>query len=77
MPVHACFCFLNPAGQSTSLPLIRTLSINGFPLFRPQKLSKRLNAQGALSEVSRREVAELLAAALPEARPSLPRDNAA
>ena len=67
MPVHACFCFLNPAGQSSSLPLIRTLNINGFPLFRPRKLSKRLNAPGALSEVSRREVAELLVAAFPEA----------
>ncbi len=69
MPVHACFCFLNPAGQSggSGLPLIRTLSIDGFPLFYPRKLSKRLNAPGALSEVSRREVAELLVAAFPEA----------
>ncbi len=65
MPVHACFCFLNPAGQSSSLPPFRTLSVNGFPLFRPRKLSKRLNVPGALSEVSRREVAELLVAAFP------------
>lgn len=69
MPVHACFCFLNPVGQAggSSLPLIRTLSINDFPLFYPRKLSKRLNALGALSEASRREVAELLVAAFPEA----------
>ncbi|MFL5833359.1 MAG: nuclease-related domain-containing protein [Solirubrobacterales bacterium] len=69
MPVHACFCFLNPAGQAggSSLPLVRTLSIAGFPLFYPRKLSKRLNAPGALSEASRREVAELLAAAFPAA----------
>lgn len=69
MPVHACFCFLNPAGQAggTDLPLIRTLSINDFPLFYPRKLSKRLNAPGALSEISRREVAELLVAAFPKA----------
>lgn len=67
MPVHACFCFLNPAGNSSSLPLIRTLKIGDFPLLKPQKLSKRLNAPGALSEVSRREVAELLVAAFPEA----------
>ena len=69
MPVHACFCFLNPAGQAggSGLPLIRTLSINGFPLFYPRKLSKRLNAPGALSETSRHEVAELLLTAFPQA----------
>jgi hypothetical protein len=69
MPVHACFCFLNPARQTggSSLPLIRTLSINDFPLFYPRKLSKRLNAPGALSDASRLEVAELLVAAFPEA----------
>ena len=70
MPVHACFCFLNPAGQSggSGLPLFGTLSIDGFPLFYPRKLSKRLNAPGALTAESRREVAELLAHALPPAR---------
>lgn len=69
MPVHACFCFLNPADQpsGSGLPLFRTLSIDGFPLFYPRKLSKRLNASGALTEDSRREVAELLAYALPPA----------
>lgn len=74
MPVHACFCFLNPAGRSgaSGLPLIRTLSINGFPLFYPRKLSKRLNSPGALTTESRREVAELLAAALPPAASKKP-----
>lgn len=69
MPVHACFCFLNPSGQAggTGLPLFRTLSIEGFPLFYPRKLSKRLNAPGALSEISRREVAQLLVTEFPEA----------
>lgn len=69
MPVHGCFCFLNPAGQAggSGLPLVRTLSINGFPLLYPRKLSKRLNAVGALSDASRLEVAALLVAALPEA----------
>lgn len=75
MPVHACFCFLNPAGQAggSGLPLIRTLNIDGFPLFYPRKLSKRLNASGALTEVSRQEVARLLAAALPAAASGEPR----
>lgn len=69
MPVHACFCFLNPAGQAgdSTLPLFRTLRINGFPLFYPRKLSKRLNAPGALTPRSRHEVAEMLAAAFPRA----------
>ena len=69
MPAHACFCFLNPAGQAggSGLPLLRTLSINGFPLFYPRRLSKHLNAPGALTAESRREVAELLVAAFPEA----------
>ncbi len=79
MPVHACFCFLNPAGQAggSGLPLIRTLSINDFPLLYPRKLSKRLNAPGSLSADSRTEVANLLASVLPAggvipvARPSL------
>jgi hypothetical protein len=63
LPVHACFCFLNPAGQvgGSGLPLLRTPSIDGFPLLYPRKLTKRLNAPGALTGESRREVAELLA----------------
>lgn len=42
MPVHACFCFLNPEVQAggSGLPLFRTLSIDGFQLFYPRKLSK-------------------------------------
>jgi hypothetical protein len=69
MPVHACFCFLNPARQSggSGLPLLRTPSINGFPLLYPRKLSKRLNSPGELSPESRHEVAELLALAFPRA----------
>lgn len=63
MPVHACFCFLNPANQAggSGLPMLRTLEIDDFPLYSPRRLSKRLNAPGALSAESRREVAEQLA----------------
>ncbi len=77
MPVHACFCFLNPAGPARGggLPLLRTLSINGFPMFYPRKLSKRLNASGVLTEDSRQEVAGLLAAALPAAASGEPRPS--
>ncbi len=65
IPVHACFCFLNPDNQSggSDLPLLRTLQIGDFPLFYPRRLSKRLNTPGVLSAESRREVAELLATA--------------
>ena len=43
LPIHACFCFLNPEGQAggSGLPLFRTLSINGLQLFYPRRLSKR------------------------------------
>jgi Nuclease-related domain len=69
MPVHACFCFLNPDGHASGsgLPLLRTLSIKGFPLLYPRKLSKRLNARGELSPESRTEVADLLARAFSRA----------
>jgi hypothetical protein len=69
MPVFACFCFLNPAGQAggSGLPLWRTLSIDGFPLYYPRRLSKRLKQDGALEQGRREEVAALLAARLPRA----------
>ncbi len=43
VPAHACFCFINPEGQSggTKLPLLRTLRIRGYPLLYPRKLAKR------------------------------------
>lgn len=69
MPVHACFCFVNPDKQAggSGLPLLRTLRIDDFLLLYPRKLAKRLNAPGALSAESRREVAELLTTAFPRA----------
>ena len=35
MPLHACFCFINPEGESggTKLPLLRTLHIRGYLFF--------------------------------------------
>jgi len=49
-PVHTCFCFINPSGQSdgSGIPLIRTLSIEGCPLYYPRRLAKRLNQPGEL-----------------------------
>lgn len=69
VPVHGCFCFLNPKGQSggSTLPLLRTLSIQGYPLLYPRKLAKRLNEPGELGLEQMRHLAELLAQRLPTA----------
>ena len=69
VPVQACFCFVNPEGQSggTKLPLLRTLTINGYPLLYPRKLAKRLKQSGELSAEQMRLVAEALARGLPAA----------
>jgi hypothetical protein len=50
--VDGCFCFINPDGQAggSGIPLLRTLSIDGFALFYPRKLSKCLNRAGPLDE---------------------------
>jgi hypothetical protein len=63
IPVQACFCFINPEGQSggTKLPLLRTLSVSGYPLLYPRKLAKRLKQPGELSAEQMRLVAEALA----------------
>lgn len=49
-PVHTCFCFINPSGQSdgSGIPLIRTLSIESCPVYYPRRLAKRLNQPGEL-----------------------------
>lgn len=69
VPVAACFCFINPAGQAggSGVPLLRTLSINGHPLFHPRKLAKRLNEPGELGPERIRMVAEALARHFPAA----------
>ncbi len=69
VPVAACFCFLNPAGQAggSAVPLLRTLTIRGHPLFYPRRLAKRLNEPGELSPERIRAVAEALAHQFPAA----------
>jgi Nuclease-related domain len=48
VPVGGCFCFVNPDGQAggSGIPLLRTLTVDGFPLFYPRRLSKRLGCDG-------------------------------
>ena len=69
VPVSGCFCFLNPPGQAggSGLPLFRTLSIDGFPLYYPRRLTKRLNQAGMLDAAQRRVIAEALVELLPAA----------
>lgn len=68
VPVAACFCFLNPAGQSSGIPLLRTLSIREHSLLYPRRLAKRLNEPGDLSSQRIRTVAAALAQHFPSAR---------
>jgi hypothetical protein len=40
VPVGGCFCFVNPEGQAggSGIPLLRTLTVDDFPLYYPQAL---------------------------------------
>ncbi len=69
VPVSACFCFINPAGQAggSGVPLLRTLSIRDHTLFYPRKLAKRLNEPGELGPEWMRAIAEALAERFPSA----------
>lgn len=61
--VHSCFCFIDGNG----IPLLRTLSIKGYPLLYPRKLAKGLKQPGELSLEQMRLVAEALAGQFPPA----------
>lgn len=69
LAVHGCFCFLSPKGQAggSGLPLLRTLSIDGFPLYTPRMLSKRLNQPGPLDIEQVAVLAEALVELFPAA----------
>ena len=44
VPVHGALCFVE-----ADLPLVRTLTFDGYPLLYPRGLAKRLNAGGPLA----------------------------
>jgi len=69
VPVHGCFCFLNPEGQAggSGLPLFPTLKIDGFPLYYPRRLSKQLNKRGPIDDEQIAVLAEALVELLPRA----------
>lgn len=61
VPVHGALCFVD-----TDLPLLRKLTLNGYPICHPRPLAKRLNAPGPLSG-REREIAVAIAALFPPA----------
>lgn len=69
VPVGGCFCFVDPDGQAggSGLPLLRTLSIDGFPLFYPRRLSKHLDRSGPIGPERVAVLAEALVELFPAA----------
>ncbi len=63
VPVHGCLCFLTPEKPrgEIGLPLLRTLRIDGYPLYYPRRLSRRLNRSGSLTPERARELHAALA----------------
>jgi hypothetical protein len=72
VPVHGCLCFVAPEGllADVGLPVIRTLRINGYPLYYPARLARRLNRPGPLSPERARALRNELCARLPPATPA-------
>ncbi len=69
VPVHGCLCFVAPEGflADSGLPVLRTLKINGYPLYYPRRLANRLNGSGPLSPEQASTIHAELAVRLPEA----------
>jgi hypothetical protein len=67
--VHGCFCFLDPEGllAESGLPAFRRLHINGYALYSPRRLAKRLNERGTLSPERMNVLHAHLARAFPPA----------
>jgi hypothetical protein len=69
VPVHGCLCFVAPEGllSDVGLPVLRTLRINGYPLYYPRRLARQLNRPGPLSPDRARALRNELCARLPPA----------
>ncbi|MEX2447720.1 MAG: hypothetical protein WD404_03130 [Solirubrobacterales bacterium] len=69
LPVHGCFCFVNPDGQAggSGIPAFRTLKVDGFPLYHPRRLAKRLNQPGEIGDAQTQPLVDLLAQQFPPA----------
>jgi hypothetical protein len=70
VPVNGAFCFwlaiestrdlFDPRVEDNGLPLLRTWTINGYPLFHPRQLTRRLNSAGTLTARRADEIAAIL-----------------
>jgi len=69
VPVHGCVCFVAPEGMlaDSGLPLVRTLAVNGYPLYNTGRLARRLNRRGPLTPDRARALQAILAERLPAA----------
>ena len=61
--VNGCFCFVPPEGllADSGLPVIRTLKINGYPLYYPRRLARRLRRPGSLTRAQASQIHSELA----------------
>jgi hypothetical protein len=78
VPVHGCLCFVAPEGlrADSGLPLLRTLRFGSYPLYRPSRLVKRLNASGPLDTETILRLHRALADGLPPATTPRPSPSA-
>jgi hypothetical protein len=72
--VYGCLCVVAPRAllADSGLPVLRTLKINGYPLYSPKRLAKRLNQPGPFAAGQARMLQVELARALPAACPAEP-----
>jgi hypothetical protein len=62
VPVTACLCFIDG-----DMPLLRSVSVKGYPLLHPRRLAKRLNRPGDLGNEDVLVITEALAELFPVA----------
>jgi hypothetical protein len=69
VPVRGCLCFVAPQGfmADSGLPVLRTLKVNGYSLYYPRRLAKRLNRRGSLTAEQARVIHAELATRFPPA----------
>jgi Nuclease-related domain len=70
VPIWGCMCFIAAPGlfADCGLPVVRTLKLKGYPLYRVGRLARRLNRAGPLAEPEQiRSVHSALARRLPAA----------
>jgi hypothetical protein len=60
VPPHSGLCFVE-----AELPMLGTLTLNGFPLLHAKSLAKRINAAGRVTSDDVRAVAAELATRVP------------